>query len=148
MRLKRYEFDAQKAKQVAKGGSYCPCGGMQVRFIPFFTRLRLSLLLFFGVEVSEIHVDIKNSGAKEAIKFVEALRETPGMGKAFDTAMESFAEEEYSERVCTWKPGVNDRFYQTSCGEVADFIMGGPSDNKMSFCPYCGEELEVEESES
>lgn len=32
-------------------------------------------------------------------------------------------------------------WWETSCGEAWTFIDGGPAENKMKFCPYCGKPL-------
>ena len=47
--------------------------------------------------------------------------------------------------VCTWKIdtycGSDDRNYTTSCDEMFAFLEGGPVENEMKFCPYCGKKL-------
>ena len=43
---------------------------------------------------------------------------------------------------CEWKEADIDRGeWWTSCGEAFVFIDGGPVDNKMRFCCYCGRRL-------
>jgi len=38
---------------------------------------------------------------------------------------------------CAWTEDV-DGNYDTDCGQMFCFIEGGPSENKMRFCCYCG----------
>lgn len=51
---------------------------------------------------------------------------------------------------CTWSLevdyGSDDRDYKTSCGQMFSFIEGGPKDNNMNFCCYCGGELVTEDT--
>lgn len=48
-------------------------------------------------------------------------------------------------KTCTWTLdvdyGSDDRDYKTSCGQMFSLIEGGPKDNNMNFCCYCGGEL-------
>ncbi len=86
--------EAQRAKQVAKGDSWLPFGGTEIRFIPFWTRIRLALLLLVGVEIEAVHVEIKNSGPKEVMAWVEQVRKIPGINEAMRIASEAFCEPE------------------------------------------------------
>jgi len=43
---------------------------------------------------------------------------------------------------CEWKID-QDGFYQTSCKGAFILDAGTPADNKMVFCPYCGNEILV-----
>jgi len=38
--------------------------------------------------------------------------------------------------------GLDEDFWETACGESWIFPEGGPDENKMKFCPYCGKPLE------
>jgi hypothetical protein len=42
---------------------------------------------------------------------------------------------------CEWKLD-NDGFYQTSCNGAFTLDSGTPSENKMVFCPFCGNEIQ------
>jgi hypothetical protein len=41
------------------------------------------------------------------------------------------------EVICKWKQD-EDGNWETSCGEIHVLIDGTPTDNKMSYCCYCG----------
>ena len=43
---------------------------------------------------------------------------------------------------CEWREDM-DGLYATACGEVWEFIDGGPAENKARFCPYCGGAIEA-----
>lgn len=47
-------------------------------------------------------------------------------------------------KCCTWT--LDDDYdgpsWDTACGEKFVFIDGGPMDNRVRYCPYCGEALE------
>lgn len=53
--------------------------------------------------------------------------------------------ERLAAKQCTWSLdvdyGSDDRDYKTGCGRMFSFIEGGPKDNNMNFCCYCGGEL-------
>jgi len=44
---------------------------------------------------------------------------------------------------CTWS--TDDGVWGTTCGNCFEFTTGGPRENKMEFCPYCGGALVVKE---
>ena len=41
---------------------------------------------------------------------------------------------------CEWKDD-GDGNWWTSCGEVWNFLYGGPTGNGMNYCPFCGKLL-------
>ena len=41
---------------------------------------------------------------------------------------------------CVWTED-EDGNYETDCGQMFCFIEGGPTDNGMKFCCYCGKPL-------
>lgn len=43
---------------------------------------------------------------------------------------------------CSWKEGGEGEYWSTSCGHMFSFIAGSPNENEMSFCCYCGLELD------
>lgn len=49
--------------------------------------------------------------------------------------------EESGDPVCAWKR--DDDYWETSCGDAFQFADGGPGENNMRFCPYCGRALQV-----
>jgi hypothetical protein len=53
------------------------------------------------------------------------------------------------EGVCLWDLDTLDfevdGYYRTSCGNLPHFEEGGPKENGIKYCPYCGKELEVAE---
>lgn len=45
---------------------------------------------------------------------------------------------------CNWIPECEESdIWETSCGELFCFIEGGPEDNGMKYCPYCGHPMEI-----
>lgn len=51
----------------------------------------------------------------------------------------ALAEESMS---CTWRQfGPEDEAWETDCGNAFSLVDGGPSENGMRFCPYCGRPL-------
>ena len=42
---------------------------------------------------------------------------------------------------CKWKYDETHEKWDTQCGEAFCLLDGGPKDNGMNFCPYCGKEL-------
>jgi len=89
--MKWNSYHNQGHRQFKRGGSYLPFGGMSVRFVPRLTRLKLGFLLMFGIEIKNLHVNIKGSNPKEVQKWVE---EHPELGQAMKIATEAFAEDE------------------------------------------------------
>lgn len=85
--MKWNSHEPQREKQIVADRSYCPFGGMEVIYIPRWTRIRLGFLLMIGVEVANIHVDVQNSGVDVALAWVEAMRKVPGMDRAMQIAM-------------------------------------------------------------
>lgn len=52
---------------------------------------------------------------------------------------------------CRWTPVMefdDDIAWDTGCDETFAFIDGGPTENRVKFCPYCGKPLEIQEMES
>jgi hypothetical protein len=47
---------------------------------------------------------------------------------------------EPSAKRCEWKDDV-DGNWDTSCGQMFTFIDGGPLDNGLRFCGYCGKPI-------
>lgn len=43
---------------------------------------------------------------------------------------------------CIWKRGTYDDHWETSCDDAFQFADGGPRENNMRFCPYCGRVLQ------
>ncbi len=81
--MKWNSHDFQRERQIVKDRSYAPFGGTEIVHIPVWTRIKLGFLLMIGVEIAEIHVDIKNSGVDVALAWVEAMRKIPGMDKVW-----------------------------------------------------------------
>lgn len=50
-------------------------------------------------------------------------------------------------KACTWEHSDDPdmSWWETSCGEAWTFIDGGPAENGMKFCPYCGGALRIKE---
>ena len=42
---------------------------------------------------------------------------------------------------CKWAYDDNYDMWETECGEAFCLESGGPIDNKMKYCPYCGKQL-------
>ena len=42
---------------------------------------------------------------------------------------------------CAWTYHALYDAWDTCCGEVYCFIDGGPSENRMRFCPFCGKPI-------
>ncbi len=47
---------------------------------------------------------------------------------------------EKNTETCEWCDDY-DGVWQTTCGNAWQFNNGGPINNKMKFCPYCGKSL-------
>jgi len=92
--MKWNSYDNQRQKQFKKGGSYMPFGGMSFRFVPWLTRIKLGLLMILGIEIKNIHVNIKGSNPIEVQKWVE---ENPELSEIFRTADEAFEENDTRE---------------------------------------------------
>lgn len=44
--------------------------------------------------------------------------------------------------VCKWTPAdLDEGTWETNCGELFTFLVGGPEENGFSYCPYCGDTL-------
>jgi len=85
MKWNSYHF--QRQKQFKKGGSYLPFGGMKFRFVPWLIRIKLGLFMIMGIEIKNIHVNIKGSSPKEVQKWVE---ENPELSEIFRIADDAF----------------------------------------------------------
>lgn len=46
---------------------------------------------------------------------------------------------------CTWTHDhdYDDDYWETGCGETFTFLDGGPMDNGVKFCPFCGKAIEI-----
>lgn len=88
--MKWNSYHCQSHKQFKKGGSYLPFGGMEFRFVPRLARIKLGLLMIIGVNIKNIHVNIKGSGPAEVQKWVE---QHPELSEAMRIAEEAFREE-------------------------------------------------------
>ena len=44
---------------------------------------------------------------------------------------------------CVWRED-DDGVWATSCGNLFQFDVDGPSENKFTHCPYCGAHLKAE----
>ena len=42
---------------------------------------------------------------------------------------------------CDWTYDENYDTWETTCGHAHCFMDGGPNENHMKFCPYCGKKL-------
>jgi len=42
---------------------------------------------------------------------------------------------------CGWKQNWEEGYYETLCGHLFTFIDGGPTENHMKFCCYCGKPI-------
>ena len=45
-----------------------------------------------------------------------------------------------SKEKCYWTED-SDGNWETSCGNMFNFIDGNPEDNEFQYCPYCGKEI-------
>lgn len=45
-----------------------------------------------------------------------------------------------NNKVCIWTEN-KDGQYETACGQMHEFFDGGPKDNHLQFCGYCGKGL-------
>lgn len=47
---------------------------------------------------------------------------------------------------CVWVMGdPEDLAWETSCGRMWQFIDGGPTENGVVYCPYCGARVKEDE---
>lgn len=62
---------------------------------------------------------------------------------------EQGAELERRPRVgsCVWTlvETIDDAEWSSTCGHEWQFLDGGPKENEVKFCPFCGGEVEIEE---
>lgn len=42
---------------------------------------------------------------------------------------------------CHWRHDEPFAYWESSCGNTFQFIDGGPADNDMTYCPYCGQPI-------
>jgi len=92
--MKWNSYHYQRQKQFRKGGSYLPFGGMKFRFVPRITRIKLGLFMILGIEIKNIHVNIKGSSPIEVQKWVE---NNPELSEAMRIAAEAFEDTDDSE---------------------------------------------------
>ena len=53
------------------------------------------------------------------------------------------------DRVCAWTGYSDDRdTWNTGCGEVSQFMDGGPVENGVAFCPFCGGRISTEAAQA
>ena len=45
------------------------------------------------------------------------------------------------ESACSWKYDAMYEHWETSCRNLYCFMEGGPEENRMKFCPYCGKRI-------
>lgn len=50
------------------------------------------------------------------------------------------------KRHCRWTYDEDIDAWETECGDTFCFIMGGPAENNVRFCHYCGKPLLVVQS--
>jgi hypothetical protein len=48
---------------------------------------------------------------------------------------------------CDWTENSDPDYWETSCGEAFIIIEGTPQDNKMKYCPFCGQEINTGEKQ-
>ncbi len=46
-------------------------------------------------------------------------------------------------KFCLWTYDEDSDSWDTGCGEKFCFIVDGPVENGMNFCPYCGKQLAI-----
>lgn len=83
-------YKYQRQKQVKKGSSYLPFGGFDFIYVPRLTRIKLGFFMILGIEIKDIHVNIKASSPAEVQKWVEAH---PEFAEAMRIATEAFKED-------------------------------------------------------
>ena len=49
--------------------------------------------------------------------------------------------------VCQWTYDECSDCWESACGNAFVFAAGGPVENEMAWCPYCGKKLEEEEQD-
>lgn len=42
---------------------------------------------------------------------------------------------------CEWQAMCDGEYWDTACGEAFTFLVDGPRENRIQFCPYCGRRL-------
>jgi hypothetical protein len=49
---------------------------------------------------------------------------------------------------CVWSltETIDDAEWSSTCGHEWQFLAGGPIENEVKFCPFCGGEIEIEAS--
>jgi predicted RNA-binding Zn-ribbon protein involved in translation (DUF1610 family) len=62
-------------------------------------------------------------------------------GRFLHAKDESTGAQQPQQSICRWT--WDNEKWDTACGEAFTFIDGGPVENGMKFCPYCGKQLAV-----
>ena len=45
------------------------------------------------------------------------------------------------KKTCEWKQDEDNGCWDTSCGHLFEFSEGGPQENRLSYCWYCGRRI-------
>lgn len=65
--------------------------------------------------------------------------DTMASGAAHSVALEALKHANDDDGPCTWRD--TGPYWATGCGNAFWFEEGGPEENDMRFCPYCGKPL-------
>lgn len=52
-----------------------------------------------------------------------------------------------TDQQCKWEYDEFDDAYETNCGKYWQFNDGGPNENYVRFCHYCGRKIALEEGD-
>lgn len=44
---------------------------------------------------------------------------------------------------CLWKFNPDYAYWRSACGQSYEFFVGGPRENGIRFCPFCGRSVRV-----
>lgn len=80
------------------------------------------------------------AGARDVIEKIDNLltvEQVGGLKRIIITALESLSLTTSERVTCTWKFDP-DGYWQTECGDQFMFSEGGPTENRVKFCHYCG----------
>lgn len=67
------------------------------------------------------------------LECAEKLCPSSDGGKCIETVLPA-----HCRRICVWGTGPEELVYQTGCGKLWQFEEGGPRENGVRYCPFCG----------
>ena len=78
--------------------------------------------------------------------FSEGMREAEHVAKlkAEECGAGEQEGEDMKQKTCTWEQDEWHGHWETECEHIFEFTDGGPLENEMVYCPYCGRKIKEE----